>query len=42
MYARNLLSFVQHAVQDGALRLDFDDEIVRATCVTHAGEVRYQ
>jgi len=27
-------------VKDGALRIDFGDEIVRETCVTHAGEVR--
>lgn len=40
MYARNISSFLVHIVQDGRLRLDFDDEIIRATCVTHAGEVR--
>jgi NAD(P) transhydrogenase subunit alpha len=40
MYARNISSFLQYAVKDGALRLDFDDEIIRDTCVTHAGEVR--
>lgn len=40
MYARNVSSFLALLVKDGALRLDFDDEIVRDTCVTHAGEVR--
>src|SRR6266700_2262895 len=40
MYARNISSFVSLLIKDGALRLDFDDEIVRDTCVTHAGEVR--
>jgi NAD(P) transhydrogenase subunit alpha len=40
MYARNMAGFVQHLTQGGALHLDFDDEITRATCVTHAGEVR--
>jgi proton-translocating NAD(P)+ transhydrogenase subunit alpha len=40
MYARNVSSFVALLIQDGALRLDFSDEIVRETCVTHAGEVR--
>jgi NAD(P) transhydrogenase subunit alpha len=40
MYARNISSFLALLVKDGALRLDFDDEIVRDTCVTHAGEVR--
>ena len=40
MYARNISSFLSLLVKDGALRLDFNDEIIRDTCVTHAGEVR--
>jgi H+-translocating NAD(P) transhydrogenase subunit alpha len=40
MYARNVQAFLGHLVSDGALRLDFEDQITRDTCVTHAGEVR--
>jgi NAD(P) transhydrogenase subunit alpha len=40
MYARNVHAFLGHIVQDGKLRLDFEDQITRDTCVTHAGEVR--
>src|SRR3989441_5408318 len=40
MYARNVSSFLLHVTRDGRLVLDFDDEITRDTCVTHAGEVR--
>ena len=40
MYARNVASFLLHVVRDGTLNLDFSDEIIRDTCVTHAGEVR--
>ena len=40
MYAKNLAAFLGHLVQDGQLRLDFEDQITRDTCVTHAGEVR--
>jgi len=40
MYARNVAAFLGHIVQDGKLRLDFEDQIIRDTCVTHAGEVR--
>ena len=40
MYARNVSSFLLHVTRDGTLVLDFDDEITRDTCVTHAGEVR--
>src|SRR5437870_6134851 len=40
MYARNVASFLFHVARDGRLNLDFSDEIIRETCVTHAGEVR--
>ncbi|HVH68438.1 MAG TPA: Re/Si-specific NAD(P)(+) transhydrogenase subunit alpha [Gemmatimonadales bacterium] len=40
MYARNVASFMSQIVRDGKLVVDFGDEIVRDTCVTHAGEVR--
>lgn len=39
MYARNLVEFVDHLIgEDG--RVDYDDEIVAATVVTHEGEIR--
>src|SRR3989440_1439172 len=40
MYAKNVSSFLLHVTRDGTLVLDFDDEIIRETCVTHAGEGR--
>jgi NAD(P) transhydrogenase subunit alpha len=40
MYAKNVAAFLGHVVQDGKLRLDFEDQIIRDTCVTYAGEVR--
>jgi len=40
MYAKNVAAFLGHVVQDGKLRLDFEDPIIRDTCVTFAGEVR--
>ena len=39
MYARNITAFLSHLVQDGKLRLNVDDEIVRSTLVTRAGEI---
>ena len=39
MYARNIATFLKHLVKDGKLALDREDEIVRETLVTHAGEV---
>ena len=39
MYSRNISSFLLNLVKDGALALDFNDEIVRESCVTHQGRV---
>jgi NAD(P) transhydrogenase subunit alpha len=39
MYARNVATFLGTLLKDGALRLDFADEIIKATCVTHDGKV---
>ncbi len=42
MYAKNVLTLVQYLIKDGALQLDFNDDIVSSTCVTHAGEILNQ
>jgi NAD(P) transhydrogenase subunit alpha len=39
MYSRNLSSFLSLLVRNGELVLDFEDEIVLATCATHDGRV---
>jgi NAD(P) transhydrogenase subunit alpha len=39
MYSRNVQAFLALIVKDGALALDFEDEIVRDTCVAHGGKV---
>jgi len=39
MYARNVQSFLGLLLRDGELVLDFEDEIVRETCVAHEGRV---
>jgi len=41
MYSRNVLTFVQHLLTDGALRVDLADPITGPMCVTHAGELRH-
>src|SRR5271170_3119656 len=39
LYARNIAAFILHLIQDGKLRLDLNDEIIRSTLVTRGGEV---
>ena len=40
MYSRNLYNFLELSLKDGALNLDWNDELIAKTCVTHAGEIR--
>jgi NAD(P) transhydrogenase subunit alpha len=42
MYAKNISTLLQYLVKDGELKLNFDDDIISDTCVTHAGEIRNQ
>jgi H+-translocating NAD(P) transhydrogenase subunit alpha len=39
LYARNVQSFLELVTEDGELRLDFDDEVVKGACVVRGGEV---
>jgi NAD(P) transhydrogenase subunit alpha len=40
MYAKNLLTLVQYLVKEGALNLNFADDIIDSACVTHEGTIR--
>jgi NAD(P) transhydrogenase subunit alpha len=39
LYARNVANLLLHLVKDGAISLDFEDEITKGACVTHGGEI---
>jgi NAD(P) transhydrogenase subunit alpha len=39
LYARNITNLLQYLDGEGKLKLDFDDEITKGCCVTHAGQV---
>jgi H+-translocating NAD(P) transhydrogenase subunit alpha len=41
MYARNIYNFAELLIRDGALKPDFDDELVAKSCVTRNGEVLF-
>jgi NAD(P) transhydrogenase subunit alpha len=42
LYAKNITTFLQHLVKDGAVRFDLEDEITRETLVTHKTEVVHE
>jgi NAD(P) transhydrogenase subunit alpha len=40
MFGKNVLNFLQLMIaDDGSLNLNFEDDIVKGTCITHAGEI---
>ncbi len=40
-YSRNLLNLLVSLLEEGRLEVDFEDEVVKAICVTHDGKVLY-
>ena len=39
MYAKNMQTLLKHLIKDGAINLDFTDEITRGATITHDGKV---
>jgi NAD(P) transhydrogenase subunit alpha len=42
LYARNIQALLDLMVEDGALKLDFDDEVIAGACVTRGGEIVHE
>ncbi|MCG8367002.1 MAG: Re/Si-specific NAD(P)(+) transhydrogenase subunit alpha [Pseudanabaenales cyanobacterium] len=40
LYAKNLLALLKLLVNDSALQLNFEDDIIDSACITHAGKIR--
>ena len=41
MVAKNLFNFISPFIKEGSLTLDWNDEVLAGTCLTHAGEIRH-
>lgn len=39
LYGKNLYHFLQLIIKDAVLQLNWEDELVKGTCITHGGEV---
>ena len=42
MYARNLLNFLTPQVKEGVLALDWEDQIIKESVLTHHGTLHYE
>ena len=39
MFGKNVLTFLKLILKDGAVNLNFEDDLVKGTCITHNGEI---
>jgi NAD(P) transhydrogenase subunit alpha len=39
LYARNVMNLLQLLVSNGELKLNFEDDVIKGCCVTHAGQI---
>ncbi|MCZ6915267.1 MAG: Re/Si-specific NAD(P)(+) transhydrogenase subunit alpha [Gemmatimonadetes bacterium] len=42
MYSKNVTTFLNHILEEGNLKLDFDDEITSDTCITRDGKIVHE
>jgi len=42
MFAKNLYNFLAAFIKDGALNLDWNDEIIAGACLTHDGQLKHE
>lgn len=41
LYAKNLLNFLELLIQEGAINIDLEDEIINASLITHGGAIHH-
>lgn len=42
MYARNLFNFLSLMIKEGSLSIDWSDELIAKSCVTHDGAIKHE
>ena len=42
MYARNLFNFIKPAIEEGELKIDWEDEVFAQSALTHDGETKHE
>jgi H+-translocating NAD(P) transhydrogenase subunit alpha len=42
LYSRNIQALLELMIEDGALKLDFDDEVIAGACITRGGEIVHE
>jgi len=42
MYSKNLFNLISPMIKDGSLQLDWNDEVIVGSTLTHDGEIKHQ
>jgi len=42
MYSKNIMNYLKTFIQKGELNLDFENEIIKSSCIVHKGEIKYK
>ena len=42
MYAKNLLNFLTPVIEEGELKLDWEDQVIHDSALTHDGEIKHE
>ena len=42
MFARNLFNFISPAIDEGELKIDWEDEVFASSVLTHDGEIKHE
>lgn len=42
LYGKNILNFLQLITKEGELNLNWEDDLVKGSCVTHGGQVVHE
>jgi NAD(P) transhydrogenase subunit alpha len=42
LYSKNITNFILPMIKEGDLEFDFEDEIMKSTCITHNGEILHK
>jgi H+-translocating NAD(P) transhydrogenase subunit alpha len=39
MFGKNVMNFLKLILKDGQINLNFEDDLVKGTCITHNGQI---
>ena len=39
MFGKNVMTFLKLILNDGKINLNFEDDLVKGTCITHNGQI---